>query len=66
MLGISAIAFRYVIGYPAVGAQATLSIYLEKLLIIAIGGPTTCALSQVVFLLGMYLAGADYSRIFLR
>ena len=66
ILGISAIAFSYVIGWPAVGALATLSIYLEKPLIVAIGGPITYGLSHLVFMLGMYLAGADYTRIFLR
>jgi hypothetical protein len=66
VIGISTIAFSYVIGWPAVGALALLSIYLEKPLIVAIGGPLTYGLSHLVFILGMYLAGADYTRIFLR
>ena len=66
VLGISTIAFSYVIGWPAVGALGMLSIYLEKPLIVAIGGPLTYGLSHLVFILGMYLAGADYTRIFLR
>ncbi len=66
VFGISAIAFSYVIGWPAVGALGLLSIYLEKPLIVAIGGPLTYGLSHLVFLLGMYLAGADYTWIFLR
>ena len=65
VLGISAIAFSYIIGWPAVGALGALSIYLEKPLIVAIGGPITYGLSHLVFLLGMYLAGADYTKIFL-
>lgn len=66
VLGISAIAFSFIIGLPAVGALATLSIYLKKPLIVVVGGPLIYALSHLVFLLGMYLAGADYTRIFLR
>ena len=66
VFGISVVAFSYIIGWPAVGALGMLSIYLEKPLIVAIGGPITYGLSHLVFLLGMYLAGADYTRIFLR
>ena len=66
ILGVSAIAFSYIIGWPAVGALGMLSIYLEKPLIVAIGGPLTYGLSHLVFLLGMYLAGYDYTKIFLR
>ena len=66
VIGISTIAFSYIIGWPAVGALGALSIYLEKPLVVAIGGPLIYGLSHLVFLLGMYLAGADYTRIFLR
>ena len=66
ILGVSAIAFSYIIGWPAVGALGILSIYLEKPLIVAIGGPLIYGLSHLVFLLGMYLAGFNYSKIFLR
>ena len=66
VFGIWVIAFSYIIGWPAVGALGMLSIYLEKPLIVAIGGPITYGLSHLVFMLGMYLAGADYTRIFLR
>ena len=66
ILGVSAIAFSYIIGWPAVGALGMLSIYLGKPLIVAIGGPLTYGLSHLVFLLGMYLAGYNYTKIFLR
>jgi len=64
--GVSAIGFSYIIGWPAIGLLGIISIYLEKPLIVAVGGPLTYGLSHLVFLLGMYLAGADYSLIFLR
>ncbi len=64
--GISIIGFSYIIGWPAIGLLAMISIFLKKPLILAVGGPLTYGLSHLVFLLGMYLAGADYSRVFLR
>ena len=66
ILGISAIGISYIIGWPAVAFLGTLSIYFKEPLIVAIGGPITYGLSHLVFLLGMYLAGAKYTRIFLR
>ncbi len=66
LAGVFAIAFSYVIGWPAVGALGTLSVYFKEPLLVAIGGPLVYGLSHLVFLLGMYLAGADYTRIFLR
>ena len=66
ILGVSAIGFSYIIGWPAVAFLGTLSIYFKEPLIVVIGGPVTYGLSHLVFLLGMYLAGAKYTRIFLR
>jgi hypothetical protein len=64
--GIAAIGLSYVIGWPAVAALATVSIYLKEPLVAIIGGPVTYGLSHLVFILGMYLAGAQYSKVFLR
>ena len=66
ILGVSAIGFSYIIGWPAIGALGALAIYLNKPLLIAIGGPLVYGLSHLVFLLGMYLAGYNYTKIFLR
>ena len=66
ILGVSAICFSYVIGWPAVGALGALAIYLNRPWLIAIGGPLVYGLSHLVFLLGMYLAGYNYTKIFLR
>jgi len=66
LLGIFLITFSYVIAWPAIGALGTLSVYMEKPLILIIGGPLTYVLSHLVFMLGMVLAGADYTKIFLR
>ena len=66
ILGVSAIAFSYVIGWPLIAFLGTLSVYLREPLIVLLGGPAAYGLSHLVFILGMYLAGARYSWIFLR
>jgi hypothetical protein len=64
--GIAAMAISYIIGWPAVSALGVIAIYLDKPLILAIGGPLTYGLSHLVFILGMYLAGVAYVRVFFR
>lgn len=66
ILGVSAIIISYIIGWPAVGALGTLAVYFKEPLLAVIGGPVTYGLSHLVFLAGMYLAGAEYTKIFLR
>lgn len=64
--GVSAIIFSYLIGWPMVGLLGMISVYANEPLIVAIGGPVTYGLSHLVFILGMYLAGYEYTKIFLR
>ena len=64
--GVSAICFSYVIGWPAISALGAFAIYINRPWLIAVGGPLLYGLSHLVFLLGMYLAGYDYTKIFLR
>ncbi|MBI5581976.1 MAG: hypothetical protein HY895_22700 [Deltaproteobacteria bacterium] len=66
LFGVFLIGFSYILGWPAVGALAGLAIYFEEPLVAIIGGPLTYGVSHLVFLAGMYLAGAKYSGIFLR
>ncbi|MFC1889399.1 hypothetical protein ACFL4G_06540 [Thermodesulfobacteriota bacterium] len=66
LLGVFLIGFSYLIGWPAVGALGALSVYLKKPLVVVIGGPITYGLSHLVFILGMYVSGANYTAIFLR
>jgi len=66
LLGIAIIGFSYIIGWPAISVLGILSIYMDKPWLLAIGGPLLYGLSHLVFLLGMYLAGAQYAKIFLR
>jgi hypothetical protein len=66
LLGVFMIGFSYVIGWPAVSALTGLAVYLQEPLVVIIGGPLTYGLSHLVFMAGMYLAGAKYSAIFMR
>jgi hypothetical protein len=66
IVGVGAIVVSYVIGWPMVTFLGGVAVYLEEPLIAAIGGPLVYGLSHLVFLLGMYLAGAEYTWIFFR
>ena len=66
VLGVSAIGFSYIIGWPLITLLGTLAVYYERPMFVLLGGPMAYGLSHLVFLLGMYLAGARYSWIFLR
>ena len=66
IIGLIVIAISYTIGWPAVGALGILSVYLKEPLVLIIGGPLTYGLSHLVFILGMYLAGAEHTKVFLR
>lgn len=64
--GIVLMAFSYLIGWPAVALFGILSIYFREPLIVIIGGPAIYGTSHLVFLAGLYLAGARYSYVFFR
>jgi hypothetical protein len=66
LLGIFLMGFSYVIGWPAVTFFGILSIYLREPLIVIIGGPVIYGISHLVFLAGLYCAGARYTYIFFR
>lgn len=64
--GVGAIMFSYIIGWPLIAGLGALSVYWNRPLIVVVGGPVAYGLSHLVFLLGMYLAGAEYTWIFFR
>lgn len=64
--GLITIGISYTIGWPFIAILAALAVYLERPLLIAIGGPLLYGLSHLVFILGAYLAGADYAKAFFR
>lgn len=66
IFGLIVIGISYTIGWPAVGAFGILAAYLEEPLILIVGGPAIYGMSHVVFIIGMYLAGAEHAKVFLR
>lgn len=66
LVGIFLMALSYVIGWPAVALFGILSVYFNQPLIVILGGPAIYGTSHLVFLAGMYLAGAKYTYIFFR
>lgn len=66
LLGVFLIGLSFLLGWPAVAALGGLSLYWDTPWIVVIGGPLTYGFSHLVFLAGMYLAGAVYSLIFYR
>jgi len=66
LLGVALIALSFLLGWPAVAALGVLALHWETPWIVVIGGPAVYGFSHLVFLVGMYLAGATYSLIFCR
>jgi hypothetical protein len=66
VFGLFLIGLSYTIGWPVISALGMLSVYYKEPLIVGIGGPLTYGLSHLVFIAGMYFAGAKYTKIFLR
>ena len=58
--GLSLMAFSFIIGWPMVAALSVLAAWYQEPLIAIIGGPTTYALSYVVFFVGAWLSRAPY------
>ena len=66
IFGVTLIGLSYLIGWPLIGLLGTLAIYFNNPLLVIVGGPIAYGSSHAVFLIGMYLAGAEYTWIFLR
>ncbi len=64
--GVVFIILGSLLGWPAVAVLGIIAIKLGEPLIAAIGGPLVYGFSYIVFMLGMYFSGTEYSLIFLR
>lgn len=62
--GVVLIIIASLLGWPAVTVLGIIAIKLNEPLIAVIGGPLVYGFSHLVFLLGMYFSGAEYSLIF--
>ena len=52
--------------WPLISVLGIAAVHYGNAAIVVVGGPVAYGLSHLMFLLGMYLAGARYSWIFLR
>ena len=64
--GVVLIIISSLLGWPAVAVAGIMAVKLNEPLIAVIGGPLVYGFSHLVFLLGMYFSGAEYSVIFSR
>lgn len=58
--GIALIAFSYVIGMPAVVTIGLIAAWMKKPLIAIVGGPLIYAISTIIFIVGIKMAGKKY------
>ena len=65
-LGIAIIFISYVIAWPAIAVLGYLAVAHDRTWLLAVAAPLLYAFSHLVFVLGMYLAGADYIKVLLR
>jgi hypothetical protein len=66
MAGLFAIFISYIIGWPFIAILGIVAGYVHRPLIIVIGGPFMYLMSHLTFILGMYLAGVNYAKAFIR
>lgn len=66
MIGLGLVAFSYVIGLPAVIAMGILAVWLREPLVGIIGGPLIYAISTIIFIVGIKMAGKRYFHVFSR
>ncbi len=66
LVGLGMIAFSYVIGLPAVVAMGIIAVWIREPLVLVIGGPLIYAVSTIVFIIGIEMAGKKYFRVFSR
>lgn len=64
--GLILIAFSYVIGLPAVVALGVLAVSMGKPMVGIIGGAVIYAISTILFILGIKMAGKKYVQMFFR
>ena len=60
IIGIILIAFSYVIGMPAVITMGLVAAWMKEPLIAIVGGPLIYAISTIIFIIGIKMAGKKY------
>ena len=64
--GLIIVGISYTIGWPLITLLGFVAACTGRPLILAVGGPVAYGLSHLVFILGAYVAGAQYAHAFLR
>lgn len=64
--GVFAIVLSFIIAWPLMTVLAAAAVYYETPMVGVVGVPLAYGMSHLVFILGMYLSGAKYTRIFFR
>lgn len=64
--GLIMIGFSYIIGLPAVVAMGIIAVWAKKPLVAVIGGPLIYAISTIIFIIGIRMAGRTYVHVFCR
>ncbi|MCF8025108.1 MAG: hypothetical protein K9J79_04355 [Desulfobacteraceae bacterium] len=60
--GLACIAVSYIACWPVISGLGVLALYINKPVLIAIGGPIVWTVNHFLCMLGVYLAGADHSK----
>jgi len=63
LTGIALIIASYIFCWPLIGLLGIFSAYLERPLIISVGGPAVYAFSYLLLFVGVYLAGKKYAKL---
>jgi hypothetical protein len=66
IVGLILIAFSYVIGLPTVVALGVLAVSMGEPMVGIIGGVVIYAISTILFILGIKMAGKRYFHVFSR
>ena len=64
--GLIMIGFSYIIGLPAVVAMGIIAVRVKKPLVAVIGAPLIYAISTIIFIIGIRMAGKTYVHVFCR
>ena len=66
MVGLFLILLSYVICWPVITVLGWISVQAGKPLVIVFGGPLVYGLSNLVFFIGMYMAGRGYATALMK
>ncbi|MBW1845858.1 MAG: hypothetical protein JRJ27_01685 [Deltaproteobacteria bacterium] len=66
LMGIILMVISYIIGLPVISMLGVIAYKYDLPLLFFAGAPALYVISHLVFLLGMYLAGANYAKVFFR